>query len=332
MKTDFKHKRTLTLGLLGTLLAATLPMAVAQAQTVPGKAVTLVVPFPPGGGPDLTARVLAEKLAPRLGQPVVVENKPGAGALLGASAVARSAPDGHTLLLTPNTLVISPHVLAPGAGGGVDVHKDLLPVIAPATTPMVLVAHPQLGATSLKAALDAARKSPGLPYGSAGNGSPMHFAGEMLKRSAKIDLLHVPYRGVGPSITAALGGEVKLLYVGLGGAVPHIKAGKLVPLAVTEKTRSELLPDVPTATEQGVANVEVNAWYGLFAPAGTPAATIARLNREVNEVLKLPEVREKLMGAGLEVLGGQPQLLADFMKADNQRYGSLARELNIKAD
>jgi tripartite-type tricarboxylate transporter receptor subunit TctC len=160
----------------------------------------------------------------------------------------------------------------------------------------------------------------------------MHFAGEMLKRSAKIDLLHVPYRGVGPSITAALGGEVKLLYVGLGGAVPHIKAGKLVPLAVTEKTRSELLPDVPTATEQGVANVEVNAWYGLFAPAGTPAATIARLNREVNDVLKLPEVREKLMGAGLEVLGGQPQLLADFMKADNQRYGSLARELNIKAD
>jgi tripartite-type tricarboxylate transporter receptor subunit TctC len=332
MKTDFKHKRTLALGLLGTLLAATLPMAVAQAQTVPGKAVTLVVPFPPGGGPDLTARVLAEKLAPRLGQPVVVENKPGAGALLGASAVARSAPDGHTLLLTPNTVVISPHVLAPGAGGGVDVHKDLLPVIAPATTPMVLVAHPQLGATSLKAALDAARKSPGLPYGSAGNGSPMHFAGEMLKRSAKVDLLHVPYRGVGPSITAALGGEVKLLYVGLGGAVPHIKAGKLVPLAVTEKTRSELLPDVPTATEQGVANVEVNAWYGLFAPAGTPAATIARLNREVNDVLKLPEVREKLMGAGLEVLGGQPQLLADFMKADNQRYGSLARELNIKAD
>jgi tripartite-type tricarboxylate transporter receptor subunit TctC len=261
-----------------------------------------------------------------------VDNKPGACDLLGANAVAKSAPDGHTLLLTPNTMAISPHVLAPGAGGGVDVYKDLVPVIAPATTPLVLVANPQLGATNLKTALEAARKTPGLPYGSAGNGSPMHFAGEMLKKSAKVDLLHVPYRGVAPSITAALSGEVKMLYVGLGGAVPHIKAGKLVPLAVTEKARSSLLPDVPTATEQGVPNVEVNAWYGVFAPTGTPSAVVSRINQEVNDILKMQDVRDKLMGAGIEVLGGTPQLLADFMKADNQRYGSLAKELNIKAD
>jgi tripartite-type tricarboxylate transporter receptor subunit TctC len=323
-------RRALTLGLLGVALATALPLAMAQA--FPGKPITIVVPFPPGGGPDLAARVLAEKLAPRFGQPVVVENRPGAGALLGAGAVARSAPDGHTLLLTPNTMVISPHVLAPGAGGGVDVHKDLVPVISPATTPMVMVANPQLGATNLKAALDAARKSPGLPYGSPGNGSPMHFAAEMLKRSAQVDLLHVPYRGVGPSIAAALSGEVKLLFTGLGGAVPHIKAGKLVPLALTEKQRSPLLPDVPTATEQGVAGVEVNAWYGVFAPTGTPPAVVTRLNREFNDALQLPEVREKLAGAGLDVLGGTPQVLADFMKADNERYGKLARELNIKAD
>jgi tripartite-type tricarboxylate transporter receptor subunit TctC len=323
-------RRALTLGLLGVALATALPLAMAQA--FPGKPITIVVPFPPGGGPDLAARVLAEKLAPRFGQPVVVENRPGAGALLGAGAVARSAPDGHTLLLTPNTMVISPHVLAPGAGGGVDVHKDLVPVISPATTPMVMVANPQLGATNLKAALDAARKSPGLPYGSPGNGSPMHFAAEMLKRSAQVDLLHVPYRGVGPSIAAALSGEVKLLFTGLGGAVPHIKAGKLVPLALTEKQRSPLLPDVPTATEQGVAGVEVNAWYGVFAPTGTPPAVVTRLNREFNDALQLPEVREKLAGAGLDVLGGTPQVLADFMKADNERYGRLARELNIKAD
>ena len=211
-------RRHLLSKLAGACVLAALPW-VAQAQTYPGKAVTIIVPFPAGGGPDLAARVLAEKLAPRFGQPVVVENRPGAGALLGASAVARSTPDGHTLLLTPNTMVISPHVLAPGAGSGVDVHKDLVPVIAPATTPLVLVAHPQLGATTLKAAIEAARKSPGIPYGSAGNGSPMHFAGEMLKRSAQVDLLHVPYRGVAPSITGALSGEVKLLYVGLGGAV-----------------------------------------------------------------------------------------------------------------
>ena len=330
MNARLPARRALTLGLLGASLACALPWA--SAQTFPGKTLTIVVPFPPGGGPDLAARVLADKLAPKLGQAVVVENRPGAGALLGAGAVARSAPDGHTLLLTPNTMVISPHVLAPGAGGGVDVHKDLVPVISPAATPMVLVANPQLGVTTLKGALDAARKSPGLPYGSPGNGSPMHFAGEMLKRSAQVDLLHVPYRGVGPSITAALSGEVKLLFTGLGGAVPHIKAGKLVPLALTESKRSALLPDLPTATEQGVAGVEVNAWYGVFAPNGTPAAVVARLNREFNDVLQLPDVREKLAGAGLDVLGGTPQVLADFMKADNERYGKLAKELNIKVD
>jgi tripartite-type tricarboxylate transporter receptor subunit TctC len=324
------HKRSFTLSLLGTLLASVIPFA--AAQTFPSKPITIVVPFPPGGGPDLAARVLAEKMAPKLGQPVVVDNRPGAGALLGAGAVARSAPDGHTVLLTPNTMVISPHVLAPGAGGGVDVHKDLVPVISPATTPMVLVANPSLGVTTLKGALDAARKSPGLPYGSPGNGSPMHFAGEILKRSAQVDLLHVPYRGVGPSLTAALSGEVQLLFTGLGGAVPHIKGGKLVPLALTEKKRSALLPDLATATEQGVAGVEVNAWYGVFAPAGTPPAVVAQLNQAFNDALKLPDVREKLAGAGLDVLGGTPQVLADFMKADNERYGKLAKELNIKAD
>lgn len=306
--------------------------ALAQAQTFPSKTLTLIVPFPAGGGPDLAARVFAEKLAPRLGQAVVVDNRPGAGALLGAGIVAKAGADGHTLLFTPNTVVISPHVLSQGAGGGVDVQRDLVPVIAPATTPMVLVANPQLGATNLKAALELMRKSNGLPYGSAGNGSPMHFAGEMFQRAAKVELLHVPYRGVAPSITAALGGEVKLLFTGLGGASQHIKAGKLVPLAVTERTRSELMPDVPTASEQGVPGVEVAAWYGVFAPKDTPAATVARLNQEFNAVLQMPEVRSKLTAAGLEPLGGTPQQLDAFVKADHQRYGTLARELNIKAD
>ncbi len=323
--------RRATLSLItGLALLAGWPAA--QAQSFPSRPMTLVVPFPPGGGPDLAARVFAEKLAPRLGQPVVVENRPGAGALVGASAVAKAAADGHTLLFTPNTVVISPHVLAPGAGGGVDVQRDLVPVIAPATTPMVLVASPQLGASNLKAALELIRKTPGMPYGSPGNGSPMHFAGEMFQRSAKVDLLHVPYRGVAPSITAALGGEVKLLFTGLGGAVQHIKTGKLVPLAVTERTRSELMPEVPTATEQGVPGVEVEAWYGVFAPQGTPAPVITRLNQEFNAVLQMPEVRGRLTAAGLELLGGTPQQLEAFVKADHQRYGALARELNIKAD
>jgi tripartite-type tricarboxylate transporter receptor subunit TctC len=315
----------------GGLACLSLLAAGAWAQTFPSKQVTLVVPFPPGGGPDVAARVIAEKLAPRLGQAVVVENRPGAGALLGASFVAKAAPDGHTLLLTPNTMAISPHVLAPGAGGGIDVNRDLLPVIAPATTPLVLVASPSLGVSNLKGLLEQARKG-GLAYGSPGNGSAMHFAGEMFKRSAAVDLLHVPYRGVAPSLNAALAGEVKLLYTGVGGALQHIKAGKLVPLALTEKARSALLPDVPTATEQGVANVEVNAWYGVFAPAATPAAVVQRINQEINAVIRLPDVRERFLGAGIEPLGGTAQVLADFMKADTQRYGQLARELGIKAD
>lgn len=323
------------------LVAAALGLSLAAAQhagaqtapaAFPSRNITLVVPFPPGGGPDLAARAVGEKLTTRLGKPVIVENRPGAGALIGAGFVAKAAADGHTLLFTPNTVVISPHVLPTGAGGGVTVARDLVPVIAPATTPLVLVAHPSLGASRLQDALDAARKSPGLPYGSAGNGSPMHFAGEMMKRAAKVDLLHVPYKGVAPSINAALGGEVKLLFVGLGGAVPHIKSGKLVPLAVTEAKRSDLLPDVPTATEQGVPGVEVNAWYGVFAPLSTPQAIIDQLNAEINAVIAMPDVRSRLSTAGVEPLGGPAAVLAGFVKADNERYGTLARELKISAD
>ncbi len=323
------------------LVAAALGLSLAAAQhagaqtapaAFPSRNITLVVPFPPGGGPDLAARAVGEKLTTRLGKPVIVENRPGAGALIGAGFVAKAAADGHTLLFTPNTVVISPHVLPAGAGGGVTVARDLVPVIAPATTPLVLVAHPSLGASRLQEALEAARKSPGLPYGSAGNGSPMHFAGEMMKRAAKVDLLHVPYKGVAPSINAALGGEVKLLFVGLGGAVPHIKSGKLVPLAVTEAKRSDLLPDVPTATEQGVPGVEVNAWYGVFAPLSTPQAIIDQLNAEINAVIAMPDVRSRLSTAGVEPLGGPAAVLAGFVKADNERYGTLARELKISAD
>lgn len=322
------HKRALIAATLAACVWPTLGMA----QSFPSKTLTIVVPFPAGGGPDVAARVLAEKLAPKLGQAVVVENKPGAGALLGAGTVARATPDGHTLLLTPNTLAISPHVLAASAVGNLDVQKDLVPVVAPATTPLALVAHPTLGVKNLAELSALARTKVDMTYGSPGNGSPMHFAGEMFKKSTNLNLLHVPYRGVAPSLNAALAGEVQLLFVALGGALPHIKAGKLVPLAVVEDERSALLPQVPTATEQGVKGVEVAAWYGVFAPAGTPSAAITRLNMEINEALKLPDVRERFTGAGLEVLGGTPARLADFMKADHQRYGSLARELKIRAD
>ena len=331
MQNHFPRPSLIRRAALGLILAATLP-ALSWAQTYPSKPVTLVVPFPAGGGPDLTARILAEKLSVRWGQSVVVDNKPGAGGLIGANGVAKSAADGHQLLLTPNTLVISPHVLPKGAGGGIDVMKDLIPVIAPASTPMVLVANPDLGVKSVPELIALAKRTPGMAYASAGNGSPMHFAGEMFKKSSGVDLLHVPYRGTAPALTAVLSGEVKLLYVGLGGVLQQVKAGKLTALAVTEKTRTDILPVVPTATEQGVRNVVVNAWYGVFAPAATPAAVVTKINQDINDVLKMPDVRTRLIAAGIEVLGGPAQTLAEFMKEDDQRYGSIAREMNIKAD
>jgi len=312
-------------------LLAVMP-SLAVAQAFPTHPIQLMVPFAAGAGPDLTAHVLAEKLASRLGQPVLVENKPGAGALPGAPAVAKSVPSGHTLLLAPNTLVISPHVLPPGVAGGVDVLKNLIPVIVPATTPLGSVPSPQLDVKTLKEALDLAHRTPPLSYGRPGNGSPLHFAGEIYQQSARVDLLHVPYRGVAPSITAALGGEVKLLFTGLGDAIQFIKAGKLVQLALADRKRSSLMPDIPTATEQGVPGVEVNAWFGVFAPRGTPAAAIQRINQEINEVLKMPDVQAKLARVGVEVLGDAPQQPADFVKADDQRYGALAKALAIKAD
>ncbi len=331
MQNHFSRPSLIRRAALGLILAATLP-ALSWAQTYPSKPVTLVVPFPAGGGPDLTARILAEKLSVRWGQSVVVDNKPGAGGLIGANGVAKSAADGHQLLLTPNTLVISPHVLPKGAGGGIDVMKDLIPVIAPASTPMVLVANPDLGVKSVPELIALAKRTPGMAYASAGNGSPMHFAGEMFKKSSGVDLLHVPYRGTAPALTAVLSGEVKLLYVGLGGVLQQVKAGKLTALAVTEKTRTDILPVVPTATEQGVRNVVVNAWYGVFAPAATPAAVVTKINQDINDVLKMPDVRSRLIAAGIEVLGGPAQTLAEFMKEDDQRYGSIALEMNIKAD
>lgn len=328
-RSDTPSRRTALLAALALSFALS---PTVRAQTSSARPLTLVVPFPPGGGPDLAARAIGERLAQRLGRPVVIDNKPGAGALIGAGIVARSTPDGSMLLFTPNTVVISPHVLPAGAGGGINVARDLLPVVAPATTPLVLVAHPSLGAKTLQAVIDQARRSPGIPYGSAGNGSPMHFAGEMLKRAAGVDLLHVPYKGVAPSINAALGGEVKLLFVGLGGALPHIRSGRLIPIAVTEAKRSALLPDLPTITEQGVGGVEVHAWYGVFAPPGTPSDWLSQLNAEINAVIAMPDVSARLLTAGVEPLGGTADQLRDIVRSDDQRYGSLAKSLSITAD
>jgi tripartite-type tricarboxylate transporter receptor subunit TctC len=314
-------------------LAVALLWGTALAQTFPTRQVTLVVPFPPGGGPDLFARILAERLPPKLGHPVIVENRPGVGGLAGANAVAKAAPDGHTVLIAPNTIAIAPHILPKGAGGGVDVMHDLVPVVMPASTPMLLVVHPDLGVSSVAELIALAKHSKGLAYATAGTGSPMHIGGELFKRAAGVDLFHVPYKGVAPSVAAALSGEVKILFTALGGSVaPHLRAGKLKVIAVTEKRRTPLLKDIPTLAEFGYAGVEVDAWYGVLAPAGTPPAVIARLNREINEVLAIPEVRERLAGAGIDARGGTAEAFGAEMREDHARYGRIVQEFGIKAE
>ena len=306
---------------------------IAYAQSWPSRPITLVVPFPPGGGPDFFSRVLAEKLSPKLGQPLLVDNRPGVGGLAGASFVAKAAPDGHTFLVAPNTIAIAPHLLPKGAGGGVDVMKDLVPVVMPSSTPMLLVVNPTLGVKSVPELLAYAKKNPGLAYATAGNGSPMHIAGELLKKAAGIDLLHVPYKGVAPSVADTLGGQVKVLFVAAGGGViQHLRSGKLLPIAVTEKRRTALFPGLTTLTELGIPGVEVDAWYGVLAPAGTPAPVIARFNAEINAVIAMPDVRERLSTAGIDVRGGTPEAFGAEMREDHARYGRIVQEFGIKAD
>lgn len=306
----------------------------ATAQTFPTKPITIVVPIPPGGGPDVTARVVGERLAQRLGQPVVVENRPGVGGLAGASSVAKAAPDGHTLLVAPNTLLISPHLLAKGAGGGIDVLKDLAPVIMAARVPTMLAVTPQLGVKNVAEFVALAKRtSPPLAYASAGNGSPMHIAGELFTRAAAVELQHVPFRGNAPAVTQVLGGQINVIFASLGGALQHVTSGKLVPLALTDGSRSALLPGVPTLAEAGVSGVEVNAWYGVFAPAGTPSAVIARLNEEIGAIVGQAEVRERLANGGIEPLAGStPEAMAATARDEFDRYGRIVREFRIQAD
>lgn len=315
---------------LGVLLAV---CGSAFAQAWPSRPVTLVVPFPPGGGPDFFARVLGEKLSPKLGQPLLVDNRPGVGGLAGAGFVAKAAPDGYTFLVAPNTIAIAPHLLPKGAGGGVDVMKDLVPVVMPSSTPMLLVVNPALGVKSVPELLAYAKRNPGLAYASAGNGSPMHIAGELFKKAAGVDLLHVPYKGVAPSVADTLGGQVKVLFVAAGGGViQHLRSGKLLPIAVTEKRRTALFPGLTTLTELGIAGVEVDAWYGVLAPAGTPAQVIARFNAEINAVIAMPDVRERLSTAGIDVRGGTPEAFGAEMREDHARYGRIVQEFGIRAD
>jgi tripartite-type tricarboxylate transporter receptor subunit TctC len=302
----------------------------AAAQEYPSKPIRVIVPQPPAGGTDIVTRIVAEALAERLGQRIVVENKPGASGMIGAEIVARAAPDGYTLMVQPDALVLAPLILRQVS---VDVFRDFAPIVAAASVPMVLAVHPSVPARSVGEYIALARAKPGaLEYASAGNGSPQHLIGEMFKRTTGTDILHVPYKGGAPAVADAAAGNVKSIVMGLPGISGQLKSGALIPLAVATGKRSALLPSVPTLGEAGVAGFDLLSWFAFFAPAHTPQPIVAKLSSEIDAALQRPEIRKRLADAGLEPVGGTAADLARMMRDDHARYSKIVAEANIKAD
>ena len=319
-----------------SLLAAAAPAVAAGAIATgaapwPSKAIRFVVPFPPGGPLDISARLIGSRLAERFGQPVLVDNRPGAGGSLGAQLVARSAGDGYTLLMGAlSTHAVNPY-LYPAIG--YDAVRDFTPVTLVANVPNVLVVHPSVKADSVQALVALARARPGgLAFASGGSGSGGHLAGELLKTAAKIELVHVPYKGAAPALADLVGGQVPMMFDNLASALPQVRAGKVRALAVTTRARSAFLPELPTMQEAGVPGFDISTWFGVFAPAGLPAPILDRLHRAIVDSLQLPEVRERLATFGSEPVGNTPAQFAAFIRAEQPKYARIIRDSGARAD
>ena len=310
--------------------AALLPVCV-SAQTYPTRAIRIVVAFPAGGGSDLAARVVAQKLSESLGQPVVVENRVGANGGIGAEAVARSAPDGYTLVMGSNAnITTNPHLMALSY----DPMKDLAPVAMLTVNPLLLFVNPAVvPVASFREFLDYVRARDGkVDYASAGNGSPAHLSGELLKLTAGISMVHVPYKGGPPGVNDVLGGRVGVMLAAAPTVLPHIRSGKLRGIAMTGAQRSAFAPEIPTVAESGFPGFDVVIWNALFAPGATPAAVLAKLHGEINRILAQPDVKDVLLNQGAEV---QPMTDAAFralLKSEHERWGRVIREAKIRVD
>lgn len=312
---------------LSLILASCVAASNALAQSYPNRPVRLVVPFPAGGGVDTMARIVGNKLSERLGQPVLVEHRPGAGGVLGADAVAKAAPDGYTVLITVNALAISASLYKTLP---FDPLKAFEPVVQVAANPFVLVGSPKMQAATIQDVIALAKAKPGtMNYGSSGLGAPLHLLTEQFKHSAGVDIAHIPYRGDAPMLTALLAGDVQIGFMPAGTGVPQIKNGQVKGLAVTGQKRSPALPEVPTLLEAGVKGLEADSWYGLFAPAGTPRDIVLRLQREMVEVLKAPDVVERLRSGGNEPVGGTPEQLDAVYRADIARFTKVIADAKI---
>ena len=310
--------------------ASLLAPAAAFAQAYPDKPIRMVLPFPPGGVTDLLARALAEKLSPRLGQPVIVDNKPGAGTVLASDFVARAPADGYTLLLAASSLGTAPLLYDKV---GYDAIKSFAPVTQVASVVHVLVVNPELPVKSVADLVAYAKQNPGkLNYASTGMGTSTHLEGELFKSMAKAYMVHIPYKGSGPALTDVVGGQVSVMIDALGSSGPFIKSGKLRALAVTTAKRSQSIPELPTVAESGLPGYEAMPWLGLVAPAGTPQPVIDRLHREIAEVLKEPELRERFKGWGLDIIGNTPAEFASFLRRDIDQWARVIASARIKAD
>jgi tripartite-type tricarboxylate transporter receptor subunit TctC len=307
-------------------LAVAFPL-VAQAQDWPSRPIKLVVPYPPGGSTDIAARVLAEHLVRALGQQIVVENKSGAGGVIGVESGAKSAPDGYTVLIAPDFVASAPHIFKMS----VDPLKDLVPVVQLSRQPVALAVHPSLGVKSLPELIALAKERPNMSFATSGVGSQQQIVAEWFAEIAGIKLEHVPYRGGGQAINDLVAGHVKIASLGSSPLIPHYKAGTIRVLAQSTEQRSPSLPDVQTYQEAGIKGLVLDQWLGVFVPAGTPPAVVARLNGEINKALAKAAIRASFLQSAQEPIGGSADAFARLVRDDFEKYRRLVQELNIKA-
>jgi tripartite-type tricarboxylate transporter receptor subunit TctC len=314
---------------LGVVLAPG-PAGAQAPDSWPGKPVRFILPFPPGGGTDILGRLIAERLTANLGQPVVTENRGGAGGNVGAEAAAKSAPDGYTIVLVAPSLTISPSLYSKL---NYDPVKDFAPVSLVATVPNVMVTNPAVPANTLAEFIRLAKSKPGeMNFGSGGSGTSNHLAGELFNIVAGVKLVHVPYKGVNLAMNDVLSGRIQLVVIGIPATVPNIKAGKLRALALVAPRRSPVLPDVPTVAEAGLPNFEVTTWYGILAPAGTPRPIVVRLNAELAKIMHSPELKERLDALATDPVTSTPEEFAGLIKREIAKWREVVREAGLKAD
>ena len=315
-------------GICGALFA--LAVATASAQVYPDKPIRIIVPYPPGGGADITARPIAQKLSERWGVPVVIENRGGASGMIGADVVAKAPPDGYTILVSASAEVALNTALYPKMP--YDPVKDFAPITLATVTPMAFVVHPSLSVNSVQEYIAAAKAKPGsMSYGSTGPGSVHHFAGEWMKMLAGIDMVHVPYKGQAPALTDLVGGHTTSGFATLLPAMPHLKSGKLRALAVTTRKRSPMLPDVPPLADT-LPGFDVTQWNAVWAPAGTPKDVLEKLSTEIRRIVQSPDYRARMAELGSEAVGSSSADLAAFQKAEIEKYRKIAQQANIKPE